>query len=124
MLLLYFCIFMAGATLSSAVNCAVYRMNRGLDWVHGHSICEVCHRKLHWWELIPVFSALILRGRCSTCYSKFGYKHSLCEAVCGMLLLLLVLHVNMFTTLEYFLCVLILVVVIVCLAELLDMDRN
>lgn len=82
-LTLWACLFMFGAVCESAINCAVYRKKRGMDWVHGHSVCEGCGEQLRWWELIPVFSALFLRGKCPRCHTYFGFRHTLLEALCG-----------------------------------------
>lgn len=83
-LVLWACLFMFGAVCESAINCAVYRIKRGMDWVHGRSVCECCGEPLRWWELIPVFSALFLRGRCPRCHSYFGFRHTVLEALCGL----------------------------------------
>lgn len=31
------------------------------------SQCDHCHKQLEWWELIPLFSYIFLRGKCSKC---------------------------------------------------------
>ena len=87
-IVLWFCLFMFGAVCASAINCAVYRIHRKMDWVRGRSVCEQCDRVLNWWEIIPVFSALFLRGTCPTCHTYFGYKHTLTETACGIAFIL------------------------------------
>lgn len=88
-LILYLCIFMFGAVAASGFNCFLYRLNHDLDWIHGRSVCEVCGEKLQWWEVIPVFSCLLLRGRCSHCHAYFGYSHAIAETTMGALLVVL-----------------------------------
>src|SRR5437879_7591128 len=38
----------------------------------GRSHCESCGRTLHWFELVPLVSYPVLRGRCRTCGSRIG----------------------------------------------------
>jgi prepilin signal peptidase PulO-like enzyme (type II secretory pathway) len=72
-----------GLVLGSFVNAAVWRIheqsrvskskNRNkkylsqLSIVHGRSMCSACHHRLAAKDLIPVFSWLILRGKCRYC---------------------------------------------------------
>lgn len=82
---IYFLVFMCGAASESALNCFLYRMDKNLDWVRGHSVCELCGARLLWWELIPVFSCLFLRGKCSHCHGVFGYRHMCLEILAGVM---------------------------------------
>lgn len=86
---MYAIAFMLGGCFISCGNCISYRRRRGLDWVHGHSFCEGCGKRLHMWELIPVLSCVFLRGRCPKCGHFFGFQHAESEAVGGMLALFL-----------------------------------
>lgn len=36
------------------------------------SRCPSCSRVLRWWELIPVISWIMLRGRCATCHQRIS----------------------------------------------------
>lgn len=78
-------IFFTGGCFASAANCLIYRINNGKDWVHGRSVCESCGRQLKWYELIPVVSCILLRGKCRTCGHFFGYGHATKEALVGFL---------------------------------------
>lgn len=85
--LLDFALFMFGAALSSAADCAVWKRQRNQSWVHGHSICEGCGRTLRWWEIVPVWSALVLQGHCPRCGYHFGISRSFSEACFGLALM-------------------------------------
>lgn len=76
-------VFFLGASIESAINCAAYRVPRGMDWIHGHSTCESCGHILQWYELVPVISCCVLRGKCRKCGEKFGMRHAVLEAMCG-----------------------------------------
>lgn len=52
-------------------------------WWSGRSQCDSCGRVLSWYELIPVFSYIMLRGKCRTCGEKIGFKPFFCELMCG-----------------------------------------
>ena len=49
------------------------------------SACPHCGRAIRWYENIPVFSYLALRGRCSSCGKGIGLRYPLVEAVTGLL---------------------------------------
>ncbi len=49
------------------------------------SRCSSCGHVLAWYENIPILSYLFLRGKCSVCGTKFGWRYPLVEAVTGAL---------------------------------------
>ncbi len=49
------------------------------------SRCSSCGHVIAWYENIPVLSYLFLRGKCSVCGAKFGWRYPLVEAVTGAL---------------------------------------
>lgn len=118
--ILWVAYFLLGASIESAINCAVYRVRRGMDWVRGHSICEGCLRRLRWWELIPVFSSLFLRGRCPRCGAKFGYKHAITEAACGLSFVILLGMIDYLPLSVRIVLCLLSVLLFICLAFVLD----
>lgn len=78
-----FILFMLGACLSSFGSCVGYRIPRGMNWISGHSQCNVCGKPLTFKELIPVFSCLFLSARCSKCRAYFGWRNCICESLFG-----------------------------------------
>ncbi len=52
-------------------------------WYKGRSQCDSCGAILRWYELIPVASYIIQRGKCRRCGAKIGIKPFLCELGCG-----------------------------------------
>ena len=68
------------AIAASFCNMLIYRLNTGLSLLRpAHSICPVCRERLHWYELVPVFSFLIQRGRCRSCGAKIPPRYLLLE---------------------------------------------
>ncbi len=49
------------------------------------SRCSNCGHVIAWYENIPILSYFFLRGRCSVCGTKFGWRYPLVEAVTGAL---------------------------------------
>ncbi|MFP3855332.1 MAG: prepilin peptidase [Anaerolineales bacterium] len=56
-----------GAFVGSFLNVWADRMPEGQSVIHPPSHCPHCGRRLAPWELIPVLSWILLRGRCRTC---------------------------------------------------------
>lgn len=42
------------------------------DSLGGRSHCDSCGRTLEWYELVPLVSYPVLRGRCRTCGTRIG----------------------------------------------------
>lgn len=79
-------IFFLGAIFSSFLNLAVYRIENEYpvsEIIKGRSVCENCKKVLPWYELMPIFSFLFLRGRCSKCNSKIHISNIILEFILG-----------------------------------------
>lgn len=66
----YVIIFLLGLCLGSFLNSWIWRHHENIRVSRGRSICPTCRRRLKWYENIPVFSCLVLRGKCRTCDHK------------------------------------------------------
>jgi leader peptidase (prepilin peptidase)/N-methyltransferase len=80
MLPIYILVFLLGACVGSFCNVCILRIPAGESIVTGPSHCMTCGRRLKWYELIPIFSWLALRGRCSGCHSRISAQYPLIEA--------------------------------------------
>ena len=74
-----------GTLVGSFLNVCVDRIPLGGSIVSPASHCPVCKRTLRPLELIPVFSYLILRGRCRTCGAKIPLRVWVVEVFTGLL---------------------------------------
>jgi len=81
MTVLYAALF--GLAFGSFVNAAIDRIPRGRS-LNGRSACDACGRALRAWELVPVLSYVILRGRCATCHANISARTPLVEAASGL----------------------------------------
>ncbi|MBX4197822.1 prepilin peptidase [Candidatus Parcubacteria bacterium] len=85
-------LFILGTTIGSFLNVVIYRYNTGMG-VNGRSQCFSCGKTLQWYELIPLFSFIFLRGRCGQCQSKISWQYPLVELTTGLVFLLFFLKI-------------------------------
>ncbi|MES2436582.1 MAG: prepilin peptidase [Patescibacteria group bacterium] len=78
--------FLLGTIIGSFLNVVIYRYNTGMG-IGGRSQCFSCGKTLRWYELVPVFSYIFLRGKCSKCKSSVAIQYPLVELVTGLLFL-------------------------------------
>lgn len=78
-------LFILGTILGSFYNVVAYRLPKGESIIYPASHCPNCNHKLTPWELIPVFSYLLQRGRCSSCKLKISIFYPISEILCGLL---------------------------------------
>jgi leader peptidase (prepilin peptidase)/N-methyltransferase len=87
--LIYITVFLFGITVGSFLNVCILRIPKKESIVTVPSHCMSCGKRLRWFELIPLFSFLFLRGRCSACKSRISAQYPLIEAANGVLWLFL-----------------------------------
>ncbi|MCK5285762.1 MAG: prepilin peptidase [Candidatus Pacebacteria bacterium] len=80
-------VFIFGAIIGSFLNVVILRQEQ--KSLNGRSECPNCHKKLSWYELIPVFSFLIQKGKCRACKSKISWQYPAVEIITGLLFLLI-----------------------------------
>ncbi len=68
-----------GALFGSFLNVCVYRLPRGESVVRPRSRCPDCGTMVAWYDNVPVFSWLVLRGRCRTCAHPISIQYPLVE---------------------------------------------
>lgn len=78
MLLFYIFVFLLGLCVGSFLNVLISRIPQKKK-ISGRSHCPKCKKKLRWYELVPVFSFLFLRGRCLHCKKPISWQYPLVE---------------------------------------------
>ena len=78
-----FATFALGAIMGSFLNVLVLRLGTGLG-IGKRSFCFSCSRQLSWYELIPLVSFALLRGKCASCKSAISFRYPLVELVTGL----------------------------------------
>ncbi|MGE5041356.1 MAG: prepilin peptidase [Candidatus Levyibacteriota bacterium] len=80
----YFLVFFAGAAFGSFTNVIIDRLPNKKSLLHPASHCDHCHKRIARYDLIPVVSYLLLRGRCRYCQKNVPFRVFLVELVCGL----------------------------------------
>lgn len=70
-----------GALMGSFLHVVVLRSHAGTAWWRGRSQCSHCSRRLRWFELIPLVSYAIQRGRSRCCQQRLSHYYPLSELV-------------------------------------------
>jgi len=91
---IYAIIIIIGAFIGSFASLAVYRIPIKEDIFVKHSYCPNCKEKLVLKDLIPIFSYIFLKGKCSHCGQKIRLRYLILEVLSGILFLLFVLSFN------------------------------
>lgn len=71
--------------MGSFVNVLIDRSVAGEDWVRGRSHCDGCGKKLTWYDLIPIISWVVYRGKSRCCRIPLTYRYPLVEGLMGLL---------------------------------------
>jgi leader peptidase (prepilin peptidase) / N-methyltransferase len=74
-----------GAAIGSFINVCVDRLPAGQSLNHPPSHCDACQRKLSALDLFPVFSYIVLKGRCRYCGARIPLRVLWVELGCGLL---------------------------------------
>ena len=74
-----------GACVGSFLNVVVYRLPLGKSIVSPPSACPKCNHALAWYDNIPVFGWLWLKGKCRYCKNQISIQYPLIEALCAIL---------------------------------------
>ena len=72
-----------GLIVGSFLNVVILR--RGVRPLSGRSSCTRCGDPIRWFDLVPLFSWLALRGRCRACGSRISAQYPIVEAVTSIL---------------------------------------
>src|SRR5215813_14426490 len=87
-------IFVLGLVFGSFLNVCIYRMPRGLSVVRPGSACPHCGKPIRFYDNVPVFSWMILRGRCRQCSGQITPRYAAVELFTGVLFLFCYWHLG------------------------------
>lgn len=77
-------VFIFGLVIGSFLNCLIWRLHTG-ESLGSRSYCPNCRHQINWYDNIPLFSFLFLRGRCRYCGQKISPQYPLVELAAGLL---------------------------------------
>ncbi len=80
--------FIIGISVGSFLNVMIYRIPNNKSIIRPRSKCTNCSNPINWYDNIPIFSFLILRGKCRHCDTVINIRYPLIELIGGLLALL------------------------------------
>lgn len=81
---------LVGGCFGSLMNVIIYRWPAGMSIVYPNSRCPFCEHPIRWFDNLPVFGWLVLRGRCRDCGVPIAARYPLVEACVAVVFLSLV----------------------------------
>ena len=79
-----FSIFVFGCCIGSFLNVVIFRLPLQRSIIYPSSRCLKCNSRISWFDNIPIFSWLILKGKCRVCKNKISSQYPLIESLAGI----------------------------------------
>jgi len=84
--ILHVMVFLLGAGIGSFLNVVIYRLPLGMSLDNPRrSFCPSCKKQIPWYLNIPLFSWLMLRGKCANCKTTISVRYFLVELLVALL---------------------------------------
>lgn len=110
-----------GALIGSFANVVIYRVPAGKSIIFPGSSCPHCNHQIRWFENIPIFSWLFLKGKCSSCKAGISFRYPLIELSMAVLFGLLAWRWPLFDY-GYTVLPLMIVLAMVLMMSIIDID--
>ena len=78
-----------GLIIGSFLNVCIYRIPSKQSIISPPSHCTRCDTRLKAWDLIPVFSWILLRGKCRYCGARVSARYPIVEGLTSLVFVLL-----------------------------------
>ena len=83
-LTIVFIIFLFGLCIGSFLNVCIYRLPASKSIVNpSRSVCPSCNQPIRYYDNIPIFSYLWLKGRCRHCSTRIPVRYAVVEVMTG-----------------------------------------
>ena len=73
--------FFTGLFIGSFLLVVIDRFPRNESIFFGRSHCDMCDHTLAWYDLIPLLSYFLLRGKCRYCHKAYGTSYPIVELI-------------------------------------------
>ena len=77
--MLYIAFFILGSLWGSFSNVCIYRLPNNGNVAKGRSFCPNCKNKIKWFDNVPFFSYLFLKGKCRQCSKPISFQYFIVE---------------------------------------------
>ena len=77
--MLYIAFFILGSLWGSFSNVCIYRLPNSGNVAKGRSFCPNCKNTIKWFDNIPFFSYLFLKGKCRQCSNPISFQYLVVE---------------------------------------------
>lgn len=95
-------LFVVGLLFGSFANVVIYRLPQQKSVVTPRSACPHCGAMIAWYDNIPVFSWLFLRGKCRRCSAAISIRYPFVELLTGLVFAAIMYRFGyQWVTLEY-----------------------
>lgn len=84
-MIITFFIFILGLAIGSFLNVLIDRIPLEEPVVKDRSRCDSCRHTLAWFDLVPLFSWLSLKGKCRYCQAKIPAQNPIVELTTGLI---------------------------------------
>lgn len=111
--------FVLGAVVGSFLNVCIYRMPLGLSVNEPRrSFCPHCKKQIPWYQNLPLFSWVLLRGKCAECGAPIAFRYFAIELLTALLFLAIWLTQPLILVFPYWILAALLIV-----ATFIDFDH-
>lgn len=122
----YLLIFLIGLSVGSFFNVVIFRFNTERSVAKGRSKCPNCHSTIRWLDLMPIFSYIILRGRCRKCNVKISPLYPVVELTTASALFLFFFNTSLIsysTVINAFIILLLVLIIFIDICYLIIPDK-
>lgn len=88
-------VFIFGLIIGSFINVCIYRIPRGESIAYPPSHCTKCNNKIKPYDLVPVLSYIVLKGRCRYCKDKISLRYPVVELFTGIIFAAIYIRYNL-----------------------------
>ncbi|MCR5687009.1 MAG: prepilin peptidase [Lachnospiraceae bacterium] len=81
----YTFVLVSGLLIGSFLNVCIYRIPKHENITTTRSHCMSCGNVIKWYDLVPVLSYLLLRGRRRNCGAKLSIQYPIIELLNGII---------------------------------------
>ena len=87
-------LFILGLAVGSFLNVLIDRLPNGESPLSGRSYCDKCKKTLKWYDMVPVASFLILKGKCRFCRASLSFYYPLVELITGIMFVVTFVYIS------------------------------